>query len=143
MRTLILLLALCPVLAFAAEKAHTPKPGSKERTDVLNAIRDPLEDALKQPIIFRVTHLKVQDGWAFLIGTPRTKDDKPIDYTKTRYKWEAEEMDEILVALMRYKRGRWYVVTHGLFSTDVWWIGLDKNYKAPSAIFPKLPKDTE
>jgi hypothetical protein len=143
MRPLLLLLALLPVLGFAAEKPHTPKPGSKERTDILNAIRDPLEDALHQEIIFRVEHLKVQDGWAFLIGTPRTKADKAIDYKKTRFKWEAEEMDEILVALMRFKRGRWYVVTHGLFSTDVWWIGLDKDYKAPSAIFPKLPKDTE
>lgn len=143
MRTFLLLLALFPFLGFAAEKVHTPKPGSKERTDILNAIRDPLEDALKQTIIFRVDHLKVQDGWAFLIGTPRTKNDKPIDYRNTRFKGEAEEMDEILIALMRFKRGRWYVVTHGLFSNDVWWIGLDKEYKAPSAIFPKVPKDTE
>lgn len=140
---LLLLFLLIPFATLTAEEAHTPKTGTKERTDILNAIRDPLEDALKQPIIFRVDHLKVQDGWAFLIGTPRTKDDKPIDYKNTRFQWEAEEADEILVSLMRFKRGRWYVVTHGLFSTDVWWIGLDKEYGAPTAIFPVIPNPSE
>ncbi len=139
----LLLFLIIPFTALAGEKAHTPKTGTKERTDILDAIRDPLEDALKQPIIFRVNHLKVQDGWAFLIGTPRTKADKPIDYKNTRYKWEAEEADEILVSLMRFKRGRWYVVTHGLFSTDVWWIGLDKEYGAPTGIFPAPGKPLE
>lgn len=143
MHKLIFLLFFVSTLGLAAEKPYTPKPGTKERTDILNAIRDPLEDALHQPIIFRVDHLKVQDGWAFLIGIPRTKDDKPINYEGTFHEGDAEYADELLVCLMRFKRGRWYVVTHGLFTNDVWWIGLDEQYKAPKGIFPALPKEGE
>ncbi|MGC6464991.1 MAG: hypothetical protein ACON5N_05345 [Akkermansiaceae bacterium] len=138
MKTLLALFLLTLLPSFA-EKAHTPKTGIKERTDILNAIRDPLEDTLHQPLIFRVDHLKVQDNWAFLIGTPRTKDDKPVNYKGTRFEGEADLADELLVCLLRFKQNRWYVVTHGLFTNDVWWIGLDKEYKAPKGIFPALP----
>jgi hypothetical protein len=61
MKTLLALFLLTLLPSFA-EKAHAPKPGTKERTDILNAIRDPLKDALHQPLIFRVDHLKVQDN---------------------------------------------------------------------------------
>lgn len=106
MKTLLALFLLTLLPSFA-EKAHNPKTGTKERTDILNAIRDPLEDTLHQPLIFRVDHLKVQDNWAFLIGTPRTKDDKPVNYKGTRFEGEADLADELLVCLLRFKQNRW------------------------------------
>lgn len=137
MRIFILVLALIPALSFADEKAITPKPGSKERKAILDTIRAPLQKKLKQPLLFRVSHLKMKGDWAFLIGQPRTKDDKPIDYSKTEFAEEDKEADELLVVLFQRKKGKWTIVTDGLFTTDVWWMGLDKRYKAPSTIFPE------
>ena len=128
---LILLLAL-PV---AAGEVYTPKPGSKERNDILNAVRDPLEDQIHQAVIFRVNHLKVQDGWAFLLAEARTKEDKPINYKGTRLEFGTREFDEEVVAVLRYKRERWYIVEHSFYASDVWWAGIHKQLKAPPAIF--------
>ena len=141
-RTAILLVTLAALGWARAEAGDlTPKPGSQERKDILDAVRDPLEDVLQREIIFRVTHLKVKDGWAFLRATPRTKDDKPIDYKGTRFENEASWMDESLVAVLRYKRKRWYVVTKAVFTTDVWWAGIHEELKAPPEIFDyPIPK---
>ncbi len=133
MKTLLVIVFLAaPVLA---GDVYTPKAGTKERIDILNAVRDPLEDQIHQEVIFRVSHLKVQDGWAFLKAQARTKDDKPIDYRGTRLEWGAKEFDEGVIAILRYKRKRWYIVQHSCFASDVWWSGIDKDLKAPSAIF--------
>ena len=137
MRFLILILALLPALSFAEEKPHTPKPGSKERKAILDTIRTPLEKKLKQPLLFRIDHLKVQNGWAFLMGKPRTKDDKPINYEGTKFAEEAKEADELLVVLFHLKEKRWKIMAEGLFTTDVWWVGLDQQFEAPPGIFPK------
>jgi hypothetical protein len=131
----ILLLAL-PVLA---GEVCTPKTGSKERVDLLNAVRDPLEDRIHQEVIFRVCHLKMQDGLAFLIAQARTKDDKLIDYKGTALEWGTSEFDEGVIAILRYKRKRWDVVQHSYFTSDVWWDELHKKLRAPGPLF-KLSK---
>lgn len=121
----------------SAEAVSTPKPGSPERKAILDALRAPVAGVLKQEVIFRVNHLKVKDGWAFLKGKPRTKDDKPIDYRGTPYEEEAKTADEILVAVLRYegKGERWRVEKYELFTTDVWWHGIHKSLGAPIEIF--------
>jgi hypothetical protein len=136
----ILIMALL-ALPLPAAEVRTPAVGSKERTDILDAIRDPLEDYIHQEVTFRVSHLKVQDGWAFLIAEARTKDDKPIDYTGTIFESDAKEWDEGVIAILRHKRGRWYVVNHSFFASDVWWHGADKELRAPAAIFPAPSAD--
>jgi hypothetical protein len=111
LKTLFVILLLAhPVLA---GEVCTPKTGSKERVDLLNAVRDPLEDRIHQEVIFRVCHLKMQDDLAFLIAQARTKDDKLIDY----------------------KGKRWDVVQHSYFTSDVWWDELHKKLRAPGALF--------
>lgn len=137
MKTLLVILLLAiPVLA---GEVYTPKTGSKERVDLLNAVRDPLEDRIHQEVIFRVSHLKVQDGWVFLIAQARTKGDKPIDYKGTVLEWSTSEFDEGVIAILRYKRKRWDIVQHSYFTSDVWWDELHKKLRAPAAIF-KLSK---
>ncbi|MFP6880188.1 MAG: hypothetical protein VCA34_04525 [Roseibacillus sp.] len=86
MKTLLVFFLLA--LPVIAGEVHT----SKERADILNAVRDPLEDQIHQKVIFRVSHLKVQDGWSFLIAQPRTRDDKPMDYTGTIFEWGTREL---------------------------------------------------
>lgn len=133
MKTLLAIILLTtPALA---GDVYTPKSGTKLRTEILNAVRDPLEDQIHQEVIFRVSHLKVKDDWAFLMAQARTKDDKPIDYAGTRLEWGTKEFDEGVIAILRYKRKRWYIVQHSYFASDVWWSGLHKELRAPAAIF--------
>ena len=134
----VLISSLIVVLAGpvqAESRAYTPKPGSNERKAILDAARDPIEDVLRKEVIFRVEHLKVKDGWAFLKGQLRTKGDKPFDYRGTRYEADSKVADECLVVIFRHKRDRWYVVDRSLFSTDVWWHGAHERLGAPLDIF--------
>lgn len=133
MKTLLVFFLLA--LPVIAREVHTPKVGSKERTDILNAVRDPLEDQIHQKVIFRVSHLKVQDGWTFLIAQPRTRDDKPIDYTGTIFEWGTREFDEGAIAILRFKRNRGYIVQHSFFTSDVWWEEAPTELRAPRGIF--------
>ncbi|MDE0595905.1 MAG: hypothetical protein OSB65_11730 [Roseibacillus sp.] len=133
MKTLFVILILTlPVLA---GEVYTPKTGSKGRVDLLNAVRDPLEDRIHQEVVVRVSHLKEQDGWAFLIAQARTKDHKPIDYKGAVPEWGTSEVDEGVIAILRYKRKRWDVVQHSYFTSDVWWDELHKKLRAPGALF--------
>ena len=117
-------------------QAHTPKPGTDERTAILDAVRDPLEASIHQKVIFVVDHMKVEGDWAFLMATPKTKDGGDNSYKGTVFEDDADFGDELTVALLKKKRGRWFVVTHGYFTTDVWWGGIWEDYKAPKSIFP-------
>ena len=53
---LVFFLLALPVIA---GEVHTPKVGSKERADILNAVRDPLEDQIRAPRdIFKLSEIK-------------------------------------------------------------------------------------
>ena len=67
------------------------------------------------------------------------RSDKPIDYKGTVLEWGTSEFDEGVIAILRYKRKRWYIVQHSYFTSDVWWDELHKKLRAPAAIF-KLSK---
>ena len=123
--------------ALSQSAAYTPKQGSPERTAIMDALRKPVEEKLKQKVIFEVSHLKVQDGWAFLYGTPQQPGGKPIDYSKTPFKEEFKEgvFDNNFSALLHKKDDQWQVVALNIGATDVVWEDWDKQYKAPSAIF--------
>ncbi|MCU1290074.1 MAG: hypothetical protein JWN60_2303, partial [Acidobacteria bacterium] len=62
--------SLFTMIAFSsfvfAQKTYTPAKGSAERAAILNALRVPVEKALKQKIQFAVNEFKVQGNWAFL-----------------------------------------------------------------------------
>ncbi len=117
-------------------QARTPKPGTDERTAILDAVRDPLEDSIHRKVIFVVDHMKVDGDWAFIMATPKTKDGGKINYKGTVFEEDADFGDELTVALLRKKRGRWYIVTHAYFTTDVWWDRLWEKYDScPKSIF--------
>ena len=83
-------------------------------------------------------HLKVQDGWAFMFGAPRKPGGGRIDFSKTAYA-EAERLgmfDDNISALLHKVRGRWTVVKYVIGATDVVYLEWDKQYRAPSGIFP-------
>src|SRR5688500_2814594 len=67
----------------AQGQPYTPAPRTAERKAIADALRVPVEKKLKKSVVFKIDHLKVQDGWAFLRGVPQRPDGKPMDYSDT------------------------------------------------------------
>ena len=117
---------------------YTPEKGSPERKAILDALRVPVEKKLKQPVIFKIDHFKVQNGWAFLLAAPQRADGGQIDYKGTVYQdaVDAGAFDNGLVALLHNVNGKWKLVQYVIGATDVPYVDWDKTYHAPRGIFP-------
>ena len=137
MRHLLLVsLVICSSL-WAQEQAYTPKVGSTERRAVLGALRLVVRPELKRPVVFKVDHLKVQDGWAFMRGVPRHPSGKPMNYQGTPYQETITQgmFDDWICALLQKQGARWRVVTYAIGATDVPYTGWAQQYHVPQAIF--------
>ena len=136
--TLLLFLSLISLSPLWAEESpSTPKPVSPERKMLLRVLRTAVQQELKKPVIFKVDHFKVQNGWAFLYGKPLQLDGKPLDYKRTPY---AEAMkqgifDNWICALLQKQPNGWRVVRYVIGATDVPYTDWDRQYQAPPAIF--------
>lgn len=121
----------------ALEGPYTPERGSPERKAILDALRMPVEKQLKQSVIFKVDHLKVQVGWAFFIGKPQQPDGSAVDYSNTVYDEavEAGAFDDGIVALLQSSGGKWRVKQFVIGATDVPYVDWDKKYRAPKGVF--------
>ena len=115
----------------------TPERGSPERKAIVDALRVPVKKQLRQKVIFRIDHLKVEKGWAFLLGAPQRPDGSSIDYTGTVYQEAVDEgaFDDSIVALLRNTNGKWRVVQYVIGATDVPYVDWDTKYRAPRGIF--------
>ena len=137
--SLFVLITLFGAPAISAQsRPYTPDKGSAERKAITDALRVPVERKLKQEVIFKIDHLKVQNGWAFLMGTPRRPDGGQIDYRNTPYAeaQKAGAFDDGVMALLHKVGGQWRVVQYVIGATDVAYLGWDRKFHAPSAIFP-------
>ena len=133
-------LTLIVVAATAAmsQATYTPEKGSPERKAILDALRIPVERALKQKIVFVADHFKVQGTWAFVSGTPQNAEGGEPDYTRTPDADQVESgaFDHNFFALMRKTAGKWKVTNYALGCTDVCYLDWWRKYRAPKAIFP-------
>lgn len=123
--------------AAAQSRPYTPKPGSFERKLIMDTLRVPVESKLHRPVIFQVTSLRAQNGWAFLNGLPVKPNGGPMDYRGTPYAQAARDGDAFsgtIQALLHKTRGKWRVVTYDIGASDVEWYDWDKRYHAPRAI---------
>ncbi|MGI9166573.1 MAG: hypothetical protein ACR2G5_09325 [Pyrinomonadaceae bacterium] len=127
------------VEAKAATDPHVPERGSVERKAIVDALRIPVEKGVKQPVIFKIEHLKVQNDLAFLLGVPQHPDGSALDYHGTVYQdaVDAGAFDDGIVALLRKVNAKWKVVQYVIGSTDVPYVEWDKKYGAPKGIFPR------
>jgi len=118
---------------------YTPDKGSAERKAIVDALRSPVEKKLKQPVIFKIDHLKVQKGWAFLLGVPQQPGGSAINYQGTAYQTaiDAGAFDDSVVALLHNVNGKWRVIQYVIGATDVPYLDWDKEYRAPKSIFPR------
>lgn len=142
MKNIITKIALAFLLAMGAgntqaQHTYTPKPGTAERTAILDSLRFPLEAAVNQSVVFMVDHMKVQGDWAFFIATPHKRSGGRIDYRGTKYEWISQEAEEYAFGLVKRRGDIWVVVEHVYFANDVPWAGLwDTVPGVPRAIFP-------
>jgi len=137
--SLVVLITLFVAPATLAQsRAYTPDKGSAERKAITDALRVPVEKRLKQEVIFKIDHLRAQNGWAFLSGTPRRPDGGQVDYRNTPYAeaQKAGAFDDGVMALLHKVGGQWRVVQYVIGATDVAYFGWDRKFHAPSAIFP-------
>ncbi|MBA2339892.1 MAG: hypothetical protein H0V88_05825 [Pyrinomonadaceae bacterium] len=132
---LILFLLISPL--HAQTQLTTPERGGAERKAIIDALRAPVRKQLGKDVIFKIDHLKTQNGWAFLRGVPQQPDGTEMDYTGTIYGQRIAEgaFDNWICALLRKQNGKWRVVKFVIGATDVVYEGWDVIYKAPSSIF--------
>ena len=139
-RKLLLLLPAILLLSAAAQArqgVHTPAPGSAERKSIMDALRAPVERELKQKVVFKIDHLKVSGGWAFLRGVPQRPGGGKVDYSATPHQEAIEQgvFDDWVCALLKKQGGRWRVVKSVIGPTVVPYEGWDEEYEAPASIF--------
>lgn len=129
-------LLLCCLL-WAQEHAYTPQPGNLERKAILDTLRSSVEKKLKRAVSFKVDHLKVQNGWAFLRGMPLQPNGKPVTYKGTPYEEAIEQgmFDDGISALLQKRRDSWHIVVYVIGATDVSYEDWSQKYQAPPAIF--------
>lgn len=134
---LLFAILLLSATVMAQSGPYTPKAGSAERKAIMDALRVPVVKRLLKPVVFKVDHLKVQGGWAFMKGVPQQPNGKPMDYRGTGYERAQKDgiFDDWICALLRKQGTKWQVVEFVIGATDVVYIGWDEKHKAPPAIF--------
>ena len=92
-----------------------------ERKAVLDALRPAVEARLGPNVEFVIAHLRIEDGWAFVIADPQRKGGKPIDGWAI-FGEHFDNMDGLRTeAILRKTKGRWRIVDWGIGATDVWY----------------------
>ena len=126
-----------PANSRSKTETFTPEKDSPERAAIMDALRVPAGKELKQEVIFTVDKLKVQGDWAFFAGQPKSKGGGEPNWKITKYQEFIQngDFEEGLFALLKNTDGKWSVVKYMLNCHDVCYLGWDKEFKAPKAIF--------
>lgn len=133
---LLLVVAFSSTAAFA-QGAYTPAESSAERAAILAALSVPVSKELKQKITFTTDKFKVQGNWAFIAGKERNAKGGDPNWKITRYQAfiDSGDFEDGIFALLKKTNGKWMVVKYMMNCHDVCYLGWDKTYKAPKAIF--------
>lgn len=133
----ILLLSLTAMNASLAQSIHTPAPGSPERKALLDAARAPLEQRLRQPVLFAVEQLNAAGDWAFLLARMQGPGGQSPDFAGTPFEEAAKAgaMSRLYAALLRREHGQWAIKAEVVGPTDVAWANWAQDYGAPAALF--------
>jgi hypothetical protein len=118
-----------------SQAVYTPKIGSKERIEILDTVRKPVQKDLKQEVKFIPSTFRVNDKWGFIFGQMQQKDSKNIDKTKFLEGRERGDLwDNMFVALLQKKNGLWEIVKYQTGCTDVCWEDWSNKFNAPKMI---------
>ena len=115
-------------------KTYTPKPGSRERTAIMNALRVPVQKFLKgkRPTFTEVSNFRVGGGWAFLDATT-------VD-SKGKY-LGIPEFTSSLSALLHLEKGKWRVLEWDYFTDVGWHSWAVEHPSVPLNILGMTPRD--
>lgn len=148
MRALLLTLLLLAPHAHAhaspgTEITHDIGKTNPRRKPLLDALRQPIEQDLGQPVQFMVKTLRTQGNWAFIVATPQTKTGEAIDFARTHY---AQAMVDgvfdgsTIFALLKADNNVWSVTEFVIGPTDVAYLAWPDQYGAPATLF-ELPSE--
>lgn len=134
MAVTLLALAIAPSAA-SAQDCFTPQ--GTLRKSVLDTLRVPFVDNLKQPVEFVVSKIRVcwrgTELWAFVFAKPQRPGGAPIDWRSAGY----SDCSETGMGLLGRSRPSdpWAVLDHAICPTDVTWAGWSEQYGAPPQLF--------
>jgi hypothetical protein len=112
---------LLAAIAVAAASFAVPPPGSELRRQLLDSLRPTVEQRLGPNVAFKVTLIRVQRDWAFVVADPQRRGGRPIDGRKL-FGQHFDNMDGLRVdAVLRLQANRWVVVDYAIGATDVWY----------------------
>lgn len=120
-----------------AAEPYTPKPESAERKAILDALRRPVGQGMKQKVIFIVDRMNVLDRWCFVWAKPRSPKGARLSFRGTR--WEKDHrdgfVDDGVAGLLRRDKTGWKVVRWAMGPTDAVWEGWIKPYGLSRRLF--------
>lgn len=114
-----------------AQQAHTPAPGSAERSAILGAARPQVAADLgyRGRLLFVVESLLVSGEWALLQAQPQAPSGTAL------YK-NCPGADEVTLVLLKRSKGSWQVDRGGTTcANDVFWLEWPSETGAPKEIF--------
>jgi hypothetical protein len=104
-----------------------------ERRAVLDAMRGTVEGDLRQPVMFKVSTIRVCGEWAFVVAEPLKPDGGPLLWERTICKGDVSHLVGALS--QKDQSGAWALKEYALCPTDVAWESWPEKYGAPQAVF--------
>ena len=105
-----------------AQSAYEPERGSKERTQILDAVRIPAVETFGAPVEFVVHDLTVFGDRAYALLVAQRPGGKEIDMASTpdarKYGYDPER-EPSTYSLLERKRNQWTVAAFVVSATDV------------------------
>lgn len=110
-----------------AVRLYTPAPGTRERAEMMDSVRNLTRDDFGTTPIFVVTNLRADGVWAFAQLLPQHSDGTNIKRETTpifqRHSGQSP-LDGLRVdVIWQQTNGRWHVYAHRIGSSHAWWLG--------------------
>ena len=125
---------LLPTVLHAAPSSpvSTPAPGSRERAELMDALRGPFAQTHHETATFQVNRLKVGGGYAYLDAVALGSNGKPVR--------SLAPMGGSVSAFYQKRNGHWTVIKWGSYGgTDLVDYARQHFPDAPRALFPGMP----
>jgi hypothetical protein len=138
-KIIVKILAAAIIMNLANWSLHTTAIGAPhglaggERKAVLEALRQPVQRDLKQPIEFVISKMRAEDQWVFVIAELQKPGGTALNWSETIC---AGDQSHLVGALLQQSTpGKWIVVAYALCPTDVAWEEWPQQYNAPPELF--------
>jgi hypothetical protein len=137
---LVLTLSALTLGAHAEDRFRTPGPGTRQRREIVEAVRPLVELAYRQRVRFDVRGLESNGSYALLFVAVRDTDNDFIGpQTLTSERGELVEVDGWVFAILRKDASEWHVLESSLFDgiahLEVW---QQKYPVIPRAVFERV-----